>query len=170
MNGASPTRAAAITAAEWRAVLAGQQTLQFYSASPEETRAIAAQLAERHGPGEAVLLFGDLGAGKTTFVKGYCAALGVPDQITSPTFTLMHVYRGDRIVIYHFDFYRLESPAAIAALGVEEYFDDDGICLIEWPERALPLLPPDAVQVKLSMPAYHDQPNVRFIEISRRAL
>lgn len=168
--------AAAITEGKLREVMLGQRVLELRSDSPQETRALAAKMARLLEQGQVVLLFGDLGAGKTTFVKGFCEALGVRDKITSPTFTIMHIYCGAQTTIYHFDFYRLESWQEIAALGVEEYFDADGICLIEWPEHALPLLRPAtpapmraAVRVQLSLPDAHDQPDVRLIEISRLA-
>jgi tRNA threonylcarbamoyladenosine biosynthesis protein TsaE len=174
--------AATVTEADLREVLCGQKDLQLRSDSPHETRMLAAGLARLLAPGQVVLLFGDLGSGKTTFVKGICAALGAPGNITSPTFTIMHVYRGAEVTIYHFDFYRLESWREIAALGFEEYLDGDGICLIEWPERVLPLLPssgnlsaatqtpsPRVVRVQLSLPDGHNQSDVRWIEISRLA-
>ncbi|MGH7496785.1 MAG: tRNA (adenosine(37)-N6)-threonylcarbamoyltransferase complex ATPase subunit type 1 TsaE [bacterium] len=174
--------AATVTEAELREALLGQKILHLRSDSAEETRGLATKLAGLLEQRQIVLLFGNLGSGKTTFVKGICAALGVPDKVTSPTFTIMHLYRGAEITIYHFDFYRLESWRDIAALGVEEYFDGDGICLIEWPERVLPLLPSawssrtatpvamqQVVRVQLTLPEQLQQPDVRLIEISRRA-
>ncbi len=157
--------------ADLQAVLHGKKSLQLHSASPAETRALAARLAQlmsgANAKGEVILLLGDLGSGKTTFVQGFCQALGVKEKITSPTFTLMHVYHGAAIAIYHFDFYRLTSGAAIAGLGCEEYFEGDGISLIEWPELALPLLPPRALRLKFSLIDFVNQPEARVIEIAR---
>ena len=84
-------------------------------------------------------LFGPLGGGKTTFVKGVAAGLKVKDAVTSPTFVLLNVYSG-KISLYHFDFYRLEQAAQLEALNLDDYLYGTGICLIEWPELALPLL------------------------------
>ena len=161
--------ATAAKASEMRAAVRGEKALRVRTESPADTHALAAALALVLQAGDLVLLFGDLGAGKTTFVQGFCAALGVQDRITSPTFTLMHVYHSGHLTIYHFDFYRLQTVEQIAALGAQEYFEGEGICLIEWPERALPLLPPHAVRVQLSLPQERDRPLVRQIEIGRYA-
>jgi tRNA threonylcarbamoyladenosine biosynthesis protein TsaE len=135
--------------------------------SIHETHQLAKELAAQAKPGEVIALFGDLGSGKTTFVQGFCTACGVTSPITSPTFTLMHIYRGRQWPIYHFDFYRLQSVAEAQALGCEEYFDGDGVSLIEWPERALTLLPPQHWQVHLRIPDFSGAPNVREIKIRR---
>jgi len=103
--------------------------------SDEDTHAVAYHLAVQLVPGDVVLLSGNLGAGKTTFVRGLAAGLGIdPDQVTSPTFTLVHEYRGGRLTLYHADLYRLDK-AATADLGLEELGVSDGVLAIEWPER-----------------------------------
>ena len=157
--------------ADLQAAFEGKASLRLHSASPAETRALAARLAQllnaANAKGEVILLVGDLGSGKTTFVQGFCAAMGVKEKITSPTFTLMHVYHGDAHPLYHFDFYRLTSSAAIAGLGCEEYFEGDGISLIEWPELAAPLLPKHALRLKFSMIDFVNQPQARVIELAR---
>ncbi len=89
--------------------------------------------------GDVVALFGPLGGGKTTFVKGVAAGLNVKDAVTSPTFVLLNVYSG-KIPLYHFDFYRLDQASQLEALNLEGYLYGNGICLVEWPELALPLL------------------------------
>ncbi|MGH7456046.1 MAG: tRNA (adenosine(37)-N6)-threonylcarbamoyltransferase complex ATPase subunit type 1 TsaE [bacterium] len=150
-----------------RQVFDGKAATPFLSHSIDETHQLAAHLAAQAKPGEVIALFGDLGSGKTTFVQGFCAASGVTSPITSPTFTLMHIYRGRRWPIYHFDFYRLQSVAEAQALGCEEYFDGDGVTLVEWPERALALLPPQYWQVHLRIPDFSGAPNVREIKIHR---
>jgi len=148
-------------------VLAGQTAAKFLSPSVEATHQFAAQLVNHLKPGEIIALFGDLGSGKTTFTQGFAKACGVTSPITSPTFTIMHIYRGQQWPIYHFDFYRLQSVAEAQALGCEEYFDGDGITLVEWPERALALLPPQHLQVHLCIPDFAASPSLREIKIHR---
>jgi tRNA threonylcarbamoyladenosine biosynthesis protein TsaE len=107
------------------------------SKSPEETFQIAAKLAGEASPGEVVGLVGDLGAGKTQFVKGFAAGLGITERVHSPTFTLVNEYRSGRIPCYHLDLYRLETVEQILSAGLEQYFaPGDGITLIEWYDRA----------------------------------
>ncbi len=159
-----------ISPSEQRQTLNGKTTMTLLSHSVDETHQLARELAEHAQPGEVIALFGDLGSGKTTFVQGFCAASGVTSPITSPTFTLMHIYRGRRWPIYHFDFYRLQSVAEAQALGCEEYFDGDGVALVEWPERALALLPLQHWQVHLRIPDFSGAPNVREIKIHRAGI
>ena len=105
------------------------------SHSEEETHSIASRLVERLKPGDVLLLSGNLGAGKTAFVRGLAAGLGIdPDDVSSPTFTIVHEYRGGRVTLYHVDLYRLEE-AATDDLGLEEMGVKDGIMAIEWPDR-----------------------------------
>lgn len=110
------------------------------SLSPEETRIIGAALAPTLLPGDVVSLSGDLGAGKTAFVQGLAAALGVARPVTSPTFTIVHEYEG-RYPIAHLDVYRLNSFQEVLDLGFEEYMDGGSIVLVEWGEAIAPLLP-----------------------------
>lgn len=109
--------------------------------SEEETIRLGEEFASRLGAGDVVCLFGDLGSGKTRFAKGICHGLGVQEHIASPTFTLINEYAGDKLNVFHFDFYRLRTAGEIAALGFDEYLSGDGICIIEWAERAAALLP-----------------------------
>ena len=103
--------------------------------SEDETHAVARALGVRLVAGDVVLLSGALGSGKTAFVRGIAAGLGVdPGEVSSPTFTLVHEYRGHRLTLYHADLYRLDS-AATADLGLEEMGAADGVLAIEWPER-----------------------------------
>jgi tRNA threonylcarbamoyladenosine biosynthesis protein TsaE len=109
--------------------------------SDEETQAVAHHLAAQLVPADVLLLSGNLGAGKTTFVRGLASGLGIdPDQVTSPTFTLVHEYRGGRLRLYHADLYRLDK-AATADLGLEELGVADGVLAIEWPDRLAHALP-----------------------------
>lgn len=113
------------------------------SHSEAETRAIARDLAGRLEPDAIVLLTGELGAGKTAFVKGLAEGLGVdPSDVTSPTFTLVQEYRGGRLTLYHIDLYRL-SPREVDDLGLDELTASGGVVAIEWADRWTDL--PDAV-------------------------
>ncbi len=98
--------------------------------------------AARLRRGDVLALCGDLGAGKTHFVKGVAAGIGADASVTSPTFTLIHEYLGGRLPVYHFDFYRLEDEDEAIKIGLDEYLDGDGICLIEWADKFPGLLPP----------------------------
>jgi tRNA threonylcarbamoyladenosine biosynthesis protein TsaE len=103
--------------------------------------AVARQLASTLEPGRVLLISGNLGAGKTAFVRGLAQGLGVdPEDVSSPTFTLVHEYRGERIALYHVDLYRLDR-AATEDLGLEEMGVADGVLAIEWPERLTHTLP-----------------------------
>ena len=113
----------------------------FISDSAERTTAAGAERARDAQAGDIVALTGDLGAGKTQFVKGFVAAIGSNAEATSPTFTLIHEYSGGRLPVYHFDFYRLESAEEVTRLGFDEYLYGDGVCLIEWADRFTQLLP-----------------------------
>jgi tRNA threonylcarbamoyladenosine biosynthesis protein TsaE len=99
------------------------------------------QLAEEIGIGSILALRGDLGSGKTVFVKGLVAGLGSRAAVTSPTFTILHEYRGGRLPVYHFDFFRLENRESIVRLGLDDYFFGDGVSVIEWGDRFPELIP-----------------------------
>src|SRR5437588_9312651 len=102
--------------------------------SSEETKNLAKQLAEGLKGGEVVLLYGDLGAGKTTFVQGLGEGLGIKDKVLSPTFVLRRFY-GGKINLVHYDFYRLESERDLESLDLEEDLNEGNVVVIEWPER-----------------------------------
>lgn len=111
--------------------------------SPDSAETLALGRAEgaRCLAGDVVALCGELGAGKTQFVKGLAAGLGVASEVTSPTFTLIHEYTGGRLPVYHFDFYRLDSAAEAVALGLDEYLEGAGVSVIEWADKFPDLLP-----------------------------
>ena len=118
--------------------------------SEDETIALARELAAGLGPGAVVLLSGDLGAGKTAFVRGLALGLGIDSQeVSSPTFTLVHEYRGGRLTLYHADLYRVEG-AATDELGLEEMGVRDGVLAIEWAERLTHPLP-GATEVRIQL-------------------
>lgn len=116
----------------------------FISNSSEETESFGRQIAGNAKPGDVLALTGELGSGKTVFVKGLCAALGCNAAVTSPTFTLIHEYSGGLLPIYHFDFFRVEDRQSAARLGLDDYFFGDGISVVEWADRFPDLIPPHA--------------------------
>jgi tRNA threonylcarbamoyladenosine biosynthesis protein TsaE len=123
----------------------------FISASAAETEAAGARLAGTLQPGEVLALVGDLGAGKTQFVKGLAKGLGSKEVVTSPTFTLVHEYQGSRLPIYHFDFYRIESLAALRAIGFDEIVFGNGVSVIEWADRFAEAIPPQGRWIKFEI-------------------
>ena len=116
----------------------------FISNSPDETEAFGRKLAGNLKPGDVLALTGELGSGKTQFVKGLAAGLGATTAATSPTFTLIHEYSGGHFPIYHFDFFRLEDRQSAARLGFDDYFFGDGVSVIEWADRLPDLIPETA--------------------------
>ena len=125
-----------------------------------ETTAVGCELAATLDAGAIVLLSGDLGAGKTAFVRGMAEGLGVdPGEVTSPTFTLIQDYRGGRLLLHHVDLYRL-TPAEVDELGLDEMTLDGGVTAIEWPDR-LTRVWPDAVAIRIE----HGDDNERRITI-----
>lgn len=129
--------------------------------SVDETRELAAALSSLARPGDVLVLAGDLGAGKTAFVQGFGRGLGVPDRITSPTFTLVHVYEG-RFPVYHLDVYRLEQLSEALDLGLAEMLDDGGVVLIEWGDAILPVLPHDYLEVRITFGPEDDDRYLAF--------
>ncbi|HEY7179156.1 MAG TPA: tRNA (adenosine(37)-N6)-threonylcarbamoyltransferase complex ATPase subunit type 1 TsaE [Gaiella sp.] len=129
------------------------------SRSPEETEAVAGRLAERLAPGDVVLVSGELGTGKTTFVRGACRALGVTGRVTSPTFTIGHRYRGAPDVS-HLDLYRFRGLSAAEWGDLEPYFDD-AVVFVEWPEAGSGTLPSERAHVRLE----HVAPDRRRIHV-----
>ena len=116
----------------------------FISNSSEETEAFGCRFAEKLKPGDVLALTGELGSGKTQFVKGLVAGLSAATAATSPTFTLIHEYSGGRLPIYHFDFFRVENGESAERLGLDDYFFGDGVSVIEWADRFPDLLPETA--------------------------
>jgi tRNA threonylcarbamoyladenosine biosynthesis protein TsaE len=114
-----------------------------------EMEGFAREMAKNLVPGEVLALCGDLGAGKTCFVRGLMAGLGSPDPVASPTFPLVHEYPGGRIPVAHFDFYRVESADELLALGWDDFLDRDGIVVVEWANRFPELLPPGTRWLKI---------------------
>lgn len=136
---------------------------QFISTSENMTQDLAALIASGLKPGAVLLLRGELGAGKTAFVRGLARGLGAnEDDVSSPTFALMQQYLGGDLPLYHFDLYRLSDPEA-AELGFEEYFFGCGVCAIEWPDSALELL--RGADVKTVRLARGENDDTRIIDL-----
>ena len=123
--------------------------MEVTSAAPAETEALAAALAHELRGGDVVTVSGELGSGKTTFVRGACRALGVEVPVTSPTFTIGHRYPAEPVDVAHLDLYRFQGFSAAEWGDLEPYFQE-AICFVEWPEAAAGALPPVRVEVRLS--------------------
>jgi len=118
------------------------------TSTPEETEALASELARRLATGDVVTISGELGAGKTTFVRGACAALGVRERVTSPTYTIGHRYHGDGVEVSHLDLYRFQGVSAAEWGDLEPYFEQ-AIAFVEWPEAGEGVLPAPRFRVRL---------------------
>ena len=112
------------------------------SHSRVDTVALGADYGAGLKPGDVVALIGELGSGKTSFVAGACRAFGLEEQVSSPTFTMINEYRGNRQAVAHVDLYRIDKREELAELGIDEYFAEPWVCFVEWAERAGSLLPP----------------------------
>jgi len=125
--------------------------LHAHLADEAATLAMGAKLAPALASGLVIYLIGDLGAGKTTLVRGLLRALGHTGSVKSPTYTLIEPYVVSRLNLYHFDFYRFTSPDEYLDAGLEEYFDGSGVCLVEWPDKAAPYVAPPDVEIGLTV-------------------
>jgi tRNA threonylcarbamoyladenosine biosynthesis protein TsaE len=135
--------------------------------SPERTFQWGATLGEMLLPGDLIALDGDLGAGKTTLTKGIAVGVGIRDEVTSPTFTLVHEYRG-ALPMFHIDPYRLERPEFVLDLGLEEYLERGGVTVIEWASRLGSLLPDERLAVMIEIPVETDgdEPTMRLVRVA----
>ena len=125
----------------------------YRSETPDHTIRIGLEIGKQLRAGSVVALHGALGAGKTTLVKGIARSLNIEEAVTSPSFTLIAEYEGSRegnpITLYHIDLYRISHPQEVEDLGMEEILDGEGICVIEWAEKASEFLPESAVRVEI---------------------
>jgi tRNA threonylcarbamoyladenosine biosynthesis protein TsaE len=121
---------------------------KYISHSEQDTLAFARELGNNAAPGTVFALTGELGSGKTIIAKGIALGFGITDEITSPTFTLLEIYSG-RGPLYHFDLYRINTPAELDRLFFEEYWYDDGVSIIEWAEKAAGRLPDGYIAIHL---------------------
>ena len=125
--------------------------------SPEETEALGASLAGKLEPGTVIAFTGDLGAGKTAFVRGLARGLGVRERVTSPTFTIVNEYEGGRLPLFHFDMYRLGSADELFDIGWEDYLARGGVCAVEWSENVADALDDDCLRVDIRRGEGDDQ-------------
>lgn len=139
--------------------------LQVPSESAQKTIYLGQKLAQLLKPGDVIRLEGDLGAGKTTFTQGVCAGLGVTTPVTSPTFTILHIYEGGRLPVYHIDAYRIEDFAEIDELGLEEFLDGQGVSMVEWAEKIQPILPASYLQVELTYGLEEGEREISFTPV-----
>ena len=135
---------------------------RFCTSSAGGTQQLAYTLAGLARSGDLVLLVGEMGAGKTAFAQGFAVGLGVADQVTSPTFTLVRHYEG-RLPLHHIDVYRLETMAEVAELGLAELLDDEGVTLIEWGDAIAQTLPRDYLEIRLT---FTEDTDARQIELT----
>lgn len=125
--------------------------MKLQSNSPDQTMDIAKEFSKKVKKSDIICLRGDLGAGKTQFVRGFIQGFGFTgNEVTSPTFTVINEYRGNPS-IYHFDCYRLEHYSEAVEIGAEEYFYGDGITIIEWPDKISEILPNDSVDITIKV-------------------
>ena len=123
--------------------------MEHYSSSVQETEALGRALAQHLTPGTVVAFTGDLGAGKTAFVRGMAQGLGIAQRVTSPTFTILQVYDSGRLPLYHFDWYRLNGAEELYELAMDEYLQNGGVAVVEWPGRAQEAVPERYLQITL---------------------
>ena len=136
--------------------------MTFETQDEHETWAVAAQFAAMLKPGDVVCLEGDLGSGKTTFTQGLCAALGAKRAVTSPTFCIVSEHPASDFLVVHMDLYRLHGEDDVLQIGWEDYLSRGAVLVVEWPDRAGSLVPPDAKRVHFSYGAYENTRTIEF--------
>ena len=139
--------------------------MRFTSESPAETERIASLLADEIAGSAVIAMTGDLGAGKTAFVRGLAKALGFSGEVTSPTFALVHEYLGGRLPLYHFDMYSVDSWESLYSTGFFDYMDTDAVLAVEWSENIENALPDDLITVDITR---GETENSRIITVSSR--
>lgn len=132
------------------------------SGSAEETEALGARVAARLEPGDVVVISGEVGAGKTTLIRGACRALGIEGPVTSPTFTIGQRYEGGRLPVSHLDLYRLESLEGEDPALIDDYLGGDGVAFVEWPAAGAGRLGRPALEIRLA----HEDERHRLVEIN----
>ena len=122
-----------------------------------DTKEFGKELAKKLKPGDVVALIGDLGTGKTTLTKSIAEGLGITAMITSPTFTIVQEYMEGRLPLYHFDVYRIIDLEEMYELGYEEYFFGKGVCVIEWADLIMDIIPEDSIVIRIEYGASEDE-------------
>ncbi len=133
--------------------------------SADQTQALAVALAGIVGPGDLLVLAGEMGAGKTAFAQGFARGLGITDRVTSPTFTIVREYGGGRLALHHLDVYRLDQLREVLELGVAEMLDEDAVMLVEWGDAVLPALGDQYLEIRLT---FGDGDDDRLLELAGR--
>ena len=123
--------------------------MQITTHSADETQALGEKLAERLRPGDVIAYFGYLGAGKTALTRGIARGLGIEDNVTSPTYTIVNEYLSGRLPLFHFDMYRLSDADELFDIGWEDYLARGGVCAVEWSENVADALPENTVRVRI---------------------
>ena len=131
--------------------------MEHYSSSVQETEALGRALVQHLTPGTVVAFTGDLGAGKTAFVRGMAQGLGIAQRVTSPTFTIVNEYEGGRLPLFHFDMYRLGSADDLFDIGWEDFLRRGGVCAVEWSETVQEALDADTIYVDIRRGAEDNQ-------------
>lgn len=135
--------------------------MEFIIESLENINEVAKAFLDKYSDSKVIAMYGSMGVGKTTFVKAVCNVLGMDDDASSPSFSIVNEYRGDDKTVYHFDFYRINEPEEAYDFGYEEYFYSGNMCFVEWPEKIDSLMPEDALIMKFS----EKEDGVRVIDV-----
>ena len=146
-----------------------KNTTCIYSENPDETQSIGNTIGRLSFPGDLILMTGELGAGKTCFTQGLLNGLGSVDCLRSPTFVLMMEHKG-RIPLYHADLYRISKITELESIGLDEYLNSDGICVVEWADRFKPIFQLDHLAIKISWDKSGPSSNIRHINLTPKGL
>lgn len=141
------------------------QPYRLATSGAAQTQDLAATLAGLVGPGDLLVLAGEMGAGKTAFAQGFARGLGIEEVVTSPTFTIIREYAGGRLALHHLDVYRLDHLREVADLGLGEMLDEDAVMLVEWGDAVLPALPDQYLDVRIT---FGDGDDDRHLELAGR--